>query len=323
MHPFSLRMGSPSPRHRASDLSRGIGNIGIVCGRVVAIDLDADDPRKAKAWEQWAAEHLGATPFKRVGRAPRFLLLYRPAESIPSIKIGSCIEVLSGGRQFVAFGSHPLTSQPYHWLGPSPETAKIDDLPVITNASLQAFAEAVAKALPTPIKALSPIGAQTRKSNQQARQGDLLGAYDARIVLNDAGLVVDGREAFLAKLTAAEYAKDGRIAPDDLAHRVFARFSAQADLARPKGNNPRLRWSFKDALTKARSICRRPPHLKPPRRSRKGHPASHLNAWRRPGFWTVKQRDLHFTEVRRRISTPAVIAVSRAMIDAVDLANGF
>lgn len=132
-------------------------NIGIVCGRVVAIDLDADDPRKAKAWEQLAGEHLGPTPFKRVGRAPRFLLLYRPAESIPSIKIGSCIEVLSGGRQFVAFGSHPLTSQPYHWLGPSPETAKIDDLPVITNASLQAFAEAVAKALPTPIKALSPI----------------------------------------------------------------------------------------------------------------------------------------------------------------------
>jgi hypothetical protein len=50
-----------------------------VCGRVVGIDLDADDPNKAAHLEALAVKHLGPTPFQRVGRAPRTLLLYRPA----------------------------------------------------------------------------------------------------------------------------------------------------------------------------------------------------------------------------------------------------
>ncbi len=73
-------------------------DLGIVCGRVVGIDIDADDPTKAAQLEALAAEHLGPTPFQRIGRAPRSLLLYQPAEGeeIQSTKFG-CVEVLSGG----------------------------------------------------------------------------------------------------------------------------------------------------------------------------------------------------------------------------------
>lgn len=302
-------------------------NIGIVCGRVVGIDIDAVDFEKSEQIQALAAEYLGPTGFKRVGRAPRILLLYRPTEHIDSIKIADCIDVLSYGKQFVAFGIHPDTRQPYQWSGPSPETTKIDELPVITQASLEAFAAAVAKAMPSPTKALPPISTKTvheiQKSNQRARQGEMLGAYDARIVRNETGLVIDGREAHLAKLSAAEYAKHTHNSPDDLANRVWARFLVEADLSRPKGSNPRKRWSLKDAQVKARAICRRNPPLKPPRRSRGGHSASHLNGWRRPGFWTVKQRELHLAEVSRRISTPTVLAVGRVMIEAVNLADGF
>src|SRR5262249_437854 len=80
-------------------------NLGIVCGRVIGIDLDADDPLKVAQIETLAIEYLGPTPFHRVGRAPRTLLLYRPlaGEIISSMsKVGGCIDVLSLGKQFVA-----------------------------------------------------------------------------------------------------------------------------------------------------------------------------------------------------------------------------
>jgi hypothetical protein len=54
-----------------------------------------------------------------------------------------------------------------------------------------------------------------------------------------------------------------------------------------------------------------------------GHPASDLHAFRRPGFWTQAQRELHLATVRQRITTPAILVVARAMIEAVDLTNGF
>ena len=303
-------------------------NVGIVCGRVVAIDIDADDPAEAERLKGLAAEHLGPTAFPRIGRHPRALLLYKSADSIDSCKVG-CIEVLSYGRQFVAYGIHPDTSQRYEWTDSrfNPATAKLELLPAITAAKLKAFTEALAQPHGRPV-GVPPLtlGAATAtlKIRQQARQGKMLGSgLDARIERDARGLVVDGREAFLTSLTAAEYAKRTQRTPDELATCVWIRFSTEADLARPKGSNYRRRWSYKDALAKARAICRRKPDLKVPRRSRLGHPASGLHAFRKPGFWTQVQRERHLAAVRQRITTPATLAVARLMIDAVDLATGF
>jgi hypothetical protein len=127
----------------------------------------------------------------------------------------------------------------------------------------------------------------------------------------------------MAKITAAEYGNGTHTSPDDLGRRVWAKFVVEADLSRPKGSTPKRRWDLKDALSKARAICRRKPDLKPPRRSRGGHPASHLHGWRRPGFWTVPQRERHLSEVGRRLITPVTLTVARVMIEAVDLASGF
>jgi hypothetical protein len=127
----------------------------------------------------------------------------------------------------------------------------------------------------------------------------------------------------MARLTAAEFAKRIHRTPEELGTRVWGLFVVEACLSRPKGSNLSQRWSLKDALAKARAICRRNPPLKPPRRSRGGHPASHLSAWRKPGFWTLMQRELHLAEVARHITTPATLAVARIMIEAVDLSGGF
>jgi hypothetical protein len=305
-------------------------NIGIVCGRVVGIDIDADEPAKAAQLEALAAEYLRPTRFQRIGRAPRILLLYRPAkgEIIPSTKFG-CIEILSVGRQFVAYGIHPDTGEPYQWTSScyNPATAPLDELPLITVASVRAFAEAVCTTLGSPREGYplpSPGRVEAaRGTRQRTRQGEMLSMYESRIVRDADGRVVDGREAFMAKLTAAKYAKGTHTSPDELGRRVWARFIEEADLSRPKGSKPKRRWELKDALSKARSICRKKPDLKPPRRSRGGHPASYLHAYRKPGFWTEAQRELHLAEAGQRIATPVVLAVERVMIEAVELATGF
>jgi Bifunctional DNA primase/polymerase, N-terminal len=305
-------------------------NIGIVCGRVVAIDIDLDDPAQAERLKALAAECLGPTPFERIGRAPRTLLLYRPVESIPSHKI-SCIEVLAGGKQFIAYGIHPDTGKPYEWTNSrfNPATAKLEELPPITAVKLKAFTEAVAKPQGSPTEGIPALTLEaataTLKARHRARQREMLasGSLDARIQRDAKGLVIDGREAFLTKLTAAEYAKGTHETPGDLANRVWNRFATDADLSRPKGSNPKQRWSHRDALAKARSTCRRKPDLKVPRRSGGGHPASGLHAFRRPGFWTQAQRELHLAAVRQRITTPAFLAVACVMIEAVDLVSGF
>jgi Bifunctional DNA primase/polymerase, N-terminal len=305
-------------------------NLGIVCGRVLGIDIDASEPIKAAQLEVLAAEYLGATRFQRVGRAPRTLLLYRPAagEFIPSLaKLGGCIDVLSEGKQFVAFGIHPGTGKPYRWIAANPATAQLDDLPTVTAVALTRFADAVCRALGSPVRGVPEFSIRTMdtalKLRHRSRQGEHCAPEDARIVRGADGRVMDGREAFLAKLTAAEFAKRTHATPDELGNRVWARFIAEADLSRPKGSNPRQRWSLKDAESKARAICRRNPDLKRPRRSRGGHPASHLHAWRKPGFWTAAHRELHLAEVGRRITTPATLAVARVMIEAMDVSSGF
>jgi Bifunctional DNA primase/polymerase, N-terminal len=184
----------------------------IVCGRVVAIDIDADEPAKVEQFKALADQYLGPTPFQRTGRAPRTLLLYRPLDDIASTKIAGVIDVLSGGKQFVAYGIHPETGERYQWRDShhNPATTKLEELPPIRAADLRAFADAICTALGNPLKGIEADGHPTPRLALRARQQNshakLLGSkYDARIVRDGNGRVIDGREAFLAKLTAAEY----------------------------------------------------------------------------------------------------------------------
>ena len=50
---------------------------------------------------------------------------------------GDDLDILANGRQFVAFGIHPKTKQPYAWIGPeSPLTASPKVLLVYRNPEL-------------------------------------------------------------------------------------------------------------------------------------------------------------------------------------------
>lgn len=126
--------------------------IGIVTGEVCAIDIDVRDPVIADTLERWCLEHLGNAPI-RIGQAPKRLLVYRrltPAGKVSSAAYKDSrdedfwakqqIEVLGLGQQFVAYGIHPDTDRPYHWIDDvSPLTVAVDGLSVVDDDGIQAL----------------------------------------------------------------------------------------------------------------------------------------------------------------------------------------
>jgi hypothetical protein len=121
---------------------------GIVTGEVVALDIDAPDPETAAALTAIADRLPGADrALRRVGRAPKLLLMFRATEprkkiSTEKYRIGDhdCqVEILGQGQQFASFGDHPDTGKPYEWLTQSPLEVPLADLPEITPETIDAF----------------------------------------------------------------------------------------------------------------------------------------------------------------------------------------
>lgn len=135
-------------------------NTGILTGigGLVAPDIDVTDPRLAQEIGGAAAAILGPSPFVRIGRAPKLLLLYRvpgvPAKLLTPELFGpggdkAQVEILGAGQQFVAYGIHPDTGQPYAWPQEAPGDAALSAVPETTRAALAAFlgaAEAILRA---------------------------------------------------------------------------------------------------------------------------------------------------------------------------------
>ncbi|RYU56297.1 DUF3987 domain-containing protein [Methylolobus aquaticus] len=126
--------------------------IGIAAGKVIGIDIDllaSEDV--ARSIEALARETLGNTPAVRIGRAPKRLLVYRADEPFAGFKLPP-IEVLGCGQQFVAYGIHPDTGEPYTW--PVDDLADLDleDLPVITEAQAREFAQAAYELVPEEMR---------------------------------------------------------------------------------------------------------------------------------------------------------------------------
>jgi Bifunctional DNA primase/polymerase, N-terminal/Family of unknown function (DUF5906)/Primase C terminal 1 (PriCT-1) len=134
--------------------------VGILCGKVVGLDIDVRDPKLAAELDALAEQMFGPAP-KRVGQAPKVLRVlqaiapfskivsrsYRLNGDGPDEKIHR-VEILATGQQFVAYNIHPDTGQPYTWNGVGdPRTVPIGCLPVITEQSAREFVAAAEKLL--------------------------------------------------------------------------------------------------------------------------------------------------------------------------------
>lgn len=107
-------------------------NIGLVCGfdGLVALDFDISNPELVE--HILALPELQSVPV-RIGRAPRCLMPFRSELPVPSrdwnyegLPKGDKVQIIAKGRQFIAWGIHPDTGQPYTWLrGPLPALAQL------------------------------------------------------------------------------------------------------------------------------------------------------------------------------------------------------
>ncbi|WP_176559712.1 VapE domain-containing protein, partial [Teichococcus rhizosphaerae] len=131
-------------------------NTGILCGALIGLDIDVLVPELAKRLEGMAVEMLGATPLRRVGKAPKLLLCYRAGEGISKMETPELtlpdgskaqVEVLAEGQQFVAYGIHPDTGQEYEWTESGPDVVPLADLPPTTAAALRGFLAAAESTL--------------------------------------------------------------------------------------------------------------------------------------------------------------------------------
>ena len=124
------------------------GGVGVLCRNTVAVDIDCLDAPLNHKLLRWLDENVGKSAI-RVGQKPKCILPFRVDGGFSKIRsceyedeLGSkhAVEVLAEGQQFVAFGIHPSTNEPYKWVrGKSIADISHSDLPTISREQAEAF----------------------------------------------------------------------------------------------------------------------------------------------------------------------------------------
>lgn len=142
------------------------GNTGVVCGRLVAVDIDVDDQPAAERILEAILDSVGLDAPVRFGRAPRALILCRTKtpmkkraskEFILPNGLAAKVEILGEGQQCVVDGIHPKTGSAYLWKDGSPMTTAYFDLPEVGEGQLSTM-------LARSEDILRDIGAQPRET---------------------------------------------------------------------------------------------------------------------------------------------------------------
>jgi hypothetical protein len=265
--------------------------MGSASGETLALDIDVSDETISLEIQRLANKHLGDTPFRRVGRRPRIVLIYRQApeaeqaasERIPSrsfrfaahdadglpTRSDDGLEILSRGKPVTFYGNHHKTGQYFKWIGKHPAWNGPELAPLITQEQMLTFLAAVQE--------LRPF-----HRNTQAAQSEGTWTYDPAAGLHipraisgdewvtaEDGIVVDGREAFLFALTGRivrsnpDAAHGGEAGVEQLRALVAEQFKARAEMS-GRWTEDFLRSQIADKV--ARAIC----------------DATNKNSWRRP-----------------------------------------
>ena len=147
------------PKHVAGAFSFKNSGTGILCGEVVALDIDVRNAALAAEIEALAEKELGKAP-RRIGAAPKVLRIYRTDSPFPHINGKQFVltgddytapgykmhkvEVLGLGRQFVAYNIHPDTGKPYAWNGAGdPLSVPAGELVTVTETKMRKFIDKV------------------------------------------------------------------------------------------------------------------------------------------------------------------------------------
>jgi Bifunctional DNA primase/polymerase, N-terminal/Family of unknown function (DUF5906) len=156
-------------------------NTGIRTQYTPAFDIDITDEAAADAVAEKVQKKFedNGQILVRTGKAPKRAIPFRTDQ--PFLKItrdfiapnGSeqKIEFLGEGQQFVAFGIHPDTEQPYRWHGGDPSTVPLADLPYISSAEAYNLVDDVVVLL-TKEFGYTLLSVRRNKTKQQSNGND-------------------------------------------------------------------------------------------------------------------------------------------------------
>jgi hypothetical protein len=188
---------------------------GILSGEIVGVDIDVLDDALSAKLEARAEEMFGHSTLRRIGRAPKVLLVYRVATPIKKLQSSALIfgndpetkdpknhakiEILAEGQQFVAYGIHPDTGLPYRWTEKEPLEIPASDAPLVTLELLQQFVAEAEQTLRAAggrtkreIKGKTPKEKSERKARERQQRGGKIHAglfpdeKPSRAVIEDA-----------------------------------------------------------------------------------------------------------------------------------------
>lgn len=132
-------------------------NTGINAKFTIGTDVDFLEQEAAEALEELGREHFEERGvfLVRIGRSPKRLFPLRTDEPFPKMSrvliapngTEDKIEILGDGQQWVAFGTHPETGQPYTWHGGDLATTPRESLPYVRREDMEKFLDAAVKLL--------------------------------------------------------------------------------------------------------------------------------------------------------------------------------
>jgi hypothetical protein len=212
--------------------------VGVLCGRVVAVDIDVPDPEVSDQMRQLGFNMLGETDIIRIGQAPKQLLVYRSQELIKPMKLHP-IEVLGHGNQFAAYGIHPGTGYPYSYPFEDLVDVHQSDLPLVDEDKLRAFLGRAFEMIPPEFRKQKLISALS-KERFYSTNGNLRGTPEA---VADAMSYIRNHNLDYDSWVYVGMALKGALGDEGFA--LWMDFSRQSPEFDKKESSARTWWSLK------------------------------------------------------------------------------
>ena len=200
----------------------------------------------------------------------------------------------------------PQTGRPYEWTGgASPTNLRFDQVPAVGNDQIQAL---IRQIQPDLASAAQVVGETLTTAATPAQT--IVPVRGDPWVKNRRGLVVDGRDAYLAHLIWTQ-AQATLLDAKAIADAAWQMFATSADLTRNRRDGHR-RWSRADALAKAQALLRS---------GKITRPWASLSIDDAESFWTPPTKNAFAIKVGQAGSTrfisPAAVKVSNQMLAVV------
>lgn len=215
--------------------------VGVICGRIIGIDIDVEDAALVEQIYGIVNRRLGVTPAVRIGREPRKLLVYRTPTPFRKMRRGP-VEVLAEGQQFVAYGIHPAGHH-YAWPMEGLHEIRADELPEVSEAQVLDCLDEIWAALPEELRRSLKAHAPTALEDAARREGkaSILGQRGNLDAIEDAMLAIPNDDLPWDEWNKIGMALYGALGEDGLG--VFDRWSRLSAKYAGKGDSPSRRWA--------------------------------------------------------------------------------